>query len=92
MKKSAIKTDTFIGAPDTIRTYDLLYRKQTLYPAELRVLVRVRPCAHSDEPKLAEFTLRHSLFLYIFQTVESAKPLLGLENVPKLQRTGYILA
>ena len=25
------------GTPDTIRTYDLLLRKQTLYPAELRV-------------------------------------------------------
>ena len=30
-------TSYFIGAPDTIRTYDLLLRKQTLYPAELRV-------------------------------------------------------
>ena len=26
-----------IGTPDRIRTYDLLLRKQTLYPAELRV-------------------------------------------------------
>lgn len=25
------------GTPDTIRTYDLQYRKLTLYPAELRV-------------------------------------------------------
>ena len=25
------------GTPDRIRTYDLLLRKQTLYPAELRV-------------------------------------------------------
>ena len=27
------------GTPDRIRTYDLLLRKQTLYPAELRVHV-----------------------------------------------------
>ena len=27
------------GAPGKIRTYDLLYRKQTLYPAELRVQI-----------------------------------------------------
>gem|GEM_PF-2497207 len=30
-------TDSFTGTPDTIRTYDLQYRKLTLYPAELRV-------------------------------------------------------
>ena len=29
----------FYGTPDRIRTYDLLLRKQTLYPAELRVLI-----------------------------------------------------
>ncbi len=28
------------GTPGAIRTHDLLYRKQTLYPAELRVLNR----------------------------------------------------
>ena len=28
---------TKYGTPDRIRTYDLLLRKQTLYPAELRV-------------------------------------------------------
>jgi hypothetical protein len=27
----------FFGAPGKIRTYDLQYRKLTLYPAELRV-------------------------------------------------------
>ncbi len=27
----------FYGTPDRIRTYDLLLRKQTLYPTELRV-------------------------------------------------------
>ena len=27
-----------LGTPGAIRTHDLLYRKQTLYPAELRVL------------------------------------------------------
>ena len=27
----------YFGTPDRIRTYDLLLRKQTLYPAELRV-------------------------------------------------------
>ena len=32
-------TDSFIGTPDRIRTYDLWLRKPTLYPAELRVLV-----------------------------------------------------
>ena len=30
-------TDFLFGAPGKIRTCDLLYRKQTLYPAELRV-------------------------------------------------------
>ena len=30
---------TWIGAPDLIRTSDLLLRRQTLYPAELRVHV-----------------------------------------------------
>jgi hypothetical protein len=43
-------TDFFIGTPDTIRTYDLLYRKQTLYPAELRVL--------SNETNLRFFSSR----------------------------------
>ena len=38
--KKARNWPSLFGTPDTIRTYDLLYRKQTLYPAELRVLVR----------------------------------------------------
>ena len=32
--------DKKIGTPDEIRTHDLLLRRQTLYPAELRV----QPC------------------------------------------------
>ena len=39
MKNPPKKSGTFIGAPGKIRTYDLLYRKQTLYPAELRVRI-----------------------------------------------------
>ena len=38
MKKPVKKTGSYIGTPGAIRTHDLLYRKQTLYPAELRVL------------------------------------------------------
>jgi uncharacterized membrane protein YphA (DoxX/SURF4 family) len=37
-EKVGLSTDTFIGTPDRIRTYDLRLRKPTLYPAELRVL------------------------------------------------------
>ena len=36
-EKAGHTTDFFFGTPGKIRTYDLLYRKQTLYPAELRV-------------------------------------------------------
>ena len=32
-----LRTSQNIGAPDMIRTCDLLIRNQTLYPAELRV-------------------------------------------------------
>ncbi len=38
IKKPMTSMDYLIGAPGKIRTCDLLYRKQTLYPAELRVL------------------------------------------------------
>ena len=31
-----LTTSVAIGTPDRIRTYDLWYRKPTLYPAELR--------------------------------------------------------
>ncbi len=41
-EKAGQKTDSFIGVPDRIRTYDLRLRKPTLYPAELRVLIEVR--------------------------------------------------
>ena len=41
--KKAVNENKFsffhFGMPDRIRTYDLLLRKQTLYPAELRVLI-----------------------------------------------------
>lgn len=30
------------GVPDTIRTYDLQFRKLTLYPAELRARICTR--------------------------------------------------
>ena len=30
-----------LGTPGAIRTHDLLYRKQTLYPAELRVQINL---------------------------------------------------
>lgn len=36
-KKSRLNYSFFYGTPGTIRTYDLQYRKLTLYPAELRV-------------------------------------------------------
>jgi hypothetical protein len=39
IKNRSHRTDFLFGAPGKIRTYDLLYRKQTLYPAELRVLI-----------------------------------------------------
>ncbi len=38
-EKTGPRTGSFIGAPGKIRTCDLQYRKLTLYPAELRVLV-----------------------------------------------------
>ena len=37
-KKPMTSMDPLYGTPDRIRTYDLWYRKPTLYPAELRVL------------------------------------------------------
>ena len=37
-KKPTNTVGSFVGTPGAIRTHDLLYRKQTLYPAELRVL------------------------------------------------------
>ena len=36
-KKDRQRRPSLLGTPDTIRTYDLLLRKQALYPAELRV-------------------------------------------------------
>lgn len=62
-----------LGTPDRIRTYDLWLRKPTLYPAELRVLVRMRPCLHSNVLKILEFLIT-ALFLPLPQ-IES--PQLG---------------
>ena len=38
--KTPTESSSDSGMPDRIRTYDLLLRKQTLYPAELRAHIR----------------------------------------------------
>ena len=38
----------YLGTPDRIRTYDLLLRKQTLYPAELRVHMWMQNYIHLE--------------------------------------------
>ena len=46
-------TGIFVGEPDRIWTYDLLYRKQMLYPAELRArnrtIVKVSFCRYKRQ-------------------------------------------
>jgi hypothetical protein len=45
-----LKGEELAGTPGRIRTYDLLLRRQTLYPAELRV--RLAPSLAENRPVL----------------------------------------
>ena len=68
-----------LGTPGRIRTCDLELRSLLLYPAELPGHVRIDGQLSREQ----DFVLVPSssrFFLSVFQTVESAKPLLGLKN------------
>ena len=81
-------TDSYIGTPGRIRTYDLWLRKPTLYPAELRVLVvayaLVLFCLNGKS-----FDLQATVLLSKLHSVAS---LLGLQFCVTAKTTGVILA
>src|SRR5690348_4885206 len=68
-KDPAIKVGSLRGTPDRIRTYDLWYRKPTLYPAELRVHISTRLKVHCLHSVIGRFRIErwNAIFILVWQ-------------------------